>query len=275
MFLAQAVAVGGIFLFSLIGSWVFGREFVDGTVTDLLAVPVARWTILLAKFIVVMVWSVTVDGDHLRCRSDSGRYWSGCHKVRRACLCRAAPSLAVTTGLVVAVMTPVAFFASAGRGYLATYGCDHPASSCWPTCSLWPAGEAISPGPYLHYTPAPGVAQTPALNRQAIGSCVDGSGGDGGDSPDGGASQTRAGNPTTESVEHPTIVSSTLRQYRKDCMARHLGVVAVSQMALVSHCRETYDRAENHNGLGQIRPAADSWLAWHHLAVCMVTLRDG
>ena len=40
--LAQAVAVGGIFLFSLIGSWVFGREFVDGTVKDLLAVPVPR-----------------------------------------------------------------------------------------------------------------------------------------------------------------------------------------------------------------------------------------
>ena len=51
--LAQAVAVGGIFLFSLIGAWVFGREFADGTAKDLLAVPVPRGTILLAMFIVV------------------------------------------------------------------------------------------------------------------------------------------------------------------------------------------------------------------------------
>jgi ABC-2 type transport system permease protein len=58
--LAQAVAVGGTLLFCLIGSWVFGREFVDGTVKDWLAVPVARGTILLAKFIVVMLWSLAL-----------------------------------------------------------------------------------------------------------------------------------------------------------------------------------------------------------------------
>src|SRR5215469_11072497 len=46
--LAQALAVVGLIFFSLMMSWVFGREFADGTVKDLLAVPVSRVTILMA-----------------------------------------------------------------------------------------------------------------------------------------------------------------------------------------------------------------------------------
>jgi ABC-2 type transport system permease protein len=119
--LAQAVAVGGIFLFSLIGSWVFGREFVDGTVKDLLAVPISRWTILVAKFIVVMVWSVALTiliyfaglliGALLALPQGSVDV-----------LLKGSAALAVTTCLVVTVMTPVAFFASLGRGYLLPMG---------------------------------------------------------------------------------------------------------------------------------------------------------
>src|SRR5215469_2737342 len=56
--LGQAIAIVGILVFSLVESWVFGREFADGTLKDLLAVPVARATILLAKFIVVGLWSL-------------------------------------------------------------------------------------------------------------------------------------------------------------------------------------------------------------------------
>src|SRR5260370_3090010 len=55
---AQVIAAVGILLFSLIESWVFGREFADGTLKDLLAVPVSRATILLAKFIVFAIWSI-------------------------------------------------------------------------------------------------------------------------------------------------------------------------------------------------------------------------
>src|SRR5215467_9388318 len=58
--LAQGIAVGGIGLFGLMEIWVFGREFADGTLKDLLAVPVARMTILLAKFIVIALWSIVL-----------------------------------------------------------------------------------------------------------------------------------------------------------------------------------------------------------------------
>ena len=56
----QMIAAGGFFLFVLIISWVFGREFADGTLKDMLAVPVPRSSILLAKFIVVAVWSAAL-----------------------------------------------------------------------------------------------------------------------------------------------------------------------------------------------------------------------
>ncbi|HLE51770.1 MAG TPA: ABC transporter permease, partial [Anaerolineales bacterium] len=51
----QIIAAGGFFLFVLAVSWVFGREFADGTLKDMLAVPVQRSSILLAKFIVVAI----------------------------------------------------------------------------------------------------------------------------------------------------------------------------------------------------------------------------
>ena len=54
---ALIIAASGIILFVLVISWVFGREFSDGTLKDMLAVPVQRSIILLAKFIVVAVWS--------------------------------------------------------------------------------------------------------------------------------------------------------------------------------------------------------------------------
>src|SRR5512140_181107 len=50
------IGAGGILLSILIISWVFGREFADGTLKDMLAVPVPRWSILLAKFIVSAIW---------------------------------------------------------------------------------------------------------------------------------------------------------------------------------------------------------------------------
>src|SRR5690606_1249630 len=55
--LAQAVAVGGVILFSCIASWVFGREYSDHTINDLLALPTPRTAIVLAKFVVILIWS--------------------------------------------------------------------------------------------------------------------------------------------------------------------------------------------------------------------------
>lgn len=118
---AQGIAVAGILLFSLVISWVFGREFADGTLKDLLAVPVSRGVILLAKFVVVAVWSmgliVVVYAVGLLLGGLIGlSLWSV------GLLVQGSLTIAVTACLVIAAVFPVAFFASAGRGYLLPLG---------------------------------------------------------------------------------------------------------------------------------------------------------
>jgi len=59
-FMAQAVAAGGMVLFSIITIWVFGREFSDHTVKELLALPTSREAIITAKLIVIALWSLVI-----------------------------------------------------------------------------------------------------------------------------------------------------------------------------------------------------------------------
>ena len=47
-------------MFVMAVTWVFGREFADGTLKDMLAVPVQRSSILMAKFIVTAAWSAAL-----------------------------------------------------------------------------------------------------------------------------------------------------------------------------------------------------------------------
>lgn len=117
----QIIAAGGFFLFTFAISWVFGREFADGTVKDLLAVPISRSTILLAKFIVVAIWSVVltlvililslVMGAIIKLPQGSfNMIFQGCLLVTE------------TAFLVIAVVLPFALVASIGRGYLLPLG---------------------------------------------------------------------------------------------------------------------------------------------------------
>lgn len=117
----MSVAIAGFFLFCLITSWVFGREFSDGTLKDLLAVPVPRASILLAKYFVVALWcavlTAIIDGVGLLMgailnlpQGSSSVIWQG------------SAHLAITVCLVIVVVLPFAFFASAGRGYLLPLG---------------------------------------------------------------------------------------------------------------------------------------------------------
>ncbi len=114
---AEIISAGGFFFFIISVSWVFGREFADGTLKDLLAVPVPRSNILIAKFIVVAAWCVGMAiiilafgllvGVVIRLPGGS------------ADIIFAGSIVAlITSGLVIAVVLPFAFFASLSRGYL-------------------------------------------------------------------------------------------------------------------------------------------------------------
>ena len=119
--LAQATAIGGILLFSLVCSWVFGREFADGTLKDLLALPVARSSILLAKFFVVAAWSAALTMEVCIVGLVMGaliKLPQGSFGV----IFQGSALLAITACLVIAVVLPFALFASVGRGYLLPVG---------------------------------------------------------------------------------------------------------------------------------------------------------
>lgn len=117
----EFTALGGFFFFCLAISWTFGREFTDGTVKDLLAVPVPRFDILLAKFIVAALWCAALIVE---------TYLVGLALGALIQLPGGSPAvflqgtglLAVTAGMSIILVMPFGFFASVGRGYLLPIG---------------------------------------------------------------------------------------------------------------------------------------------------------
>lgn len=58
---AQITSAGGLLGFGVVLSWMFGREFGDGTIAGLFAQPIRRSTIALAKLLVYGGWAVAVN----------------------------------------------------------------------------------------------------------------------------------------------------------------------------------------------------------------------
>ena len=119
--LTQAIAVGGVMVFSIVTAWIFGREFSDHTAKELLALPVAREQIVTAKLIVISIWalitSIWVYGAGLvigNLVDIPG--WTN------ALASRSFSDVLLTAGMTLLLMTPVAFIASMGRGYLPPLG---------------------------------------------------------------------------------------------------------------------------------------------------------
>jgi ABC-2 type transport system permease protein len=119
--LAQITAVGGILLFSVIGSWVFGREFADRTVTDLLALPAPRSAVVTAKLILVVLWSAALTVVIYLVGLVVGAA-IGLPPAPPETFRQGSVTIAVTAALTIVAVTPVAFAASAGRGYLPPMG---------------------------------------------------------------------------------------------------------------------------------------------------------
>lgn len=58
--LTQAIGVGGVLVFGFVASWIFGREYSEGTAKDLLALPTSRTKIIHAKFIIYGAWCLAL-----------------------------------------------------------------------------------------------------------------------------------------------------------------------------------------------------------------------
>ncbi len=119
--LSQAVGIGGVLIFGFVASWLFGREFSDGTSKDLLALPISRIEIINAKFIFYLVWCIALVVSNLILGLIIGYLleipgWdSDMFTVN-------LKIYFTTTILIIMLNTPIAFFAFCGKGFITPLG---------------------------------------------------------------------------------------------------------------------------------------------------------
>ena len=115
--LIEMIIALGVIGFGIVASWVFGREYSDRVAKDLLALPVSRSTIVISKFIVILLWSILLSLILFGVGFVTGLAvnipgWSG--QIARHDFWVFVGS----TLLTILLCTPVAFIASFSRGYL-------------------------------------------------------------------------------------------------------------------------------------------------------------
>jgi len=117
----MGTGIAGAILFAIIMAWVFGREFVDHTAKELLALPTPRGVIVGAKFVLILVWimgitfAIFVVGLGVGAAVDIPG-WTP------ALAWDAFWSMLLIAFLTAMLMSVVALLASAGRGYLPPLG---------------------------------------------------------------------------------------------------------------------------------------------------------
>jgi ABC-2 type transport system permease protein len=119
--LSQAVAIGGFIVFAIVTAWVFGREFSDHTAKELLALPTSREKIVMAKLIVISAWVYSVTIWIYLVGLVIGSWVDIPGWTTQLARQSFADVLAIAT-MSLLLMTPVAFIASMGRGYLPPLG---------------------------------------------------------------------------------------------------------------------------------------------------------
>jgi ABC-2 type transport system permease protein len=114
---AQVTAAGALLGFGVVLSWVVGREFADGTITGLFALPVSRPAIALAKLAAYMLWAAVVAVGLALLLLVTGLLLGlgPVDGAARAALGRHLVLTVLTAGLAI----PAAWAATLGRGLLA------------------------------------------------------------------------------------------------------------------------------------------------------------
>ncbi|WP_066186035.1 ABC transporter permease [Gracilibacillus timonensis] len=119
--LAQMIAVGGILIFGFVSSWLFGREYADGTIKDLLALPYPRAVMVAAKFIAAGLTCLLISLYIITLGLLLG-WFVGLPQGSLDVFLQGLGVLLLVTVLVILLSTPVAFIACYSRGYLAPLG---------------------------------------------------------------------------------------------------------------------------------------------------------
>jgi len=119
--LAQVISALGLIGFGFLASWIFGREYSDRTVKDLLALPLPRSYIVISKFIVMAVWGMLLSLILLTAALVIG-WLVGLTGGSNDIIINGVYAFIITALMTLLLTSPVAFFASYGRGYLPPMG---------------------------------------------------------------------------------------------------------------------------------------------------------
>lgn len=113
----QLVLILGIIGPGFVATWVFGREYSDRVLKDIMALPVSRFSIAAAKFVIIFIWSVLLiiilftigitAGFILKLDEWTNDFFLSSSAV-----------YAMTSFLTIILFTPIAFITCASRGYL-------------------------------------------------------------------------------------------------------------------------------------------------------------
>ncbi|TDD13443.1 ABC transporter permease [Kribbella turkmenica] len=118
---AQVTGAAGLLGYGVVLSWLFSREFADGTVTGLFAVPVSRPTIATAKLLVYLAWGVA-SAVALALALVLFGLAGGLGALPADVVPAIGRQLALTV-LTAVIASPAAWAATVGRSVLAGIGC--------------------------------------------------------------------------------------------------------------------------------------------------------
>ena len=119
--LAQGIAGIGLVGYGFITCWIFGCEYSDHTIKDILSLPVSRSSIVLSKLIIAVIWSILLSCIFLAFGLLFGHLsgisgWSG------EIFSQFIYKFTMVSLLSMLLCTPVAFFASYSGGFLLPMG---------------------------------------------------------------------------------------------------------------------------------------------------------
>ncbi|MBM7540134.1 ABC transporter permease [Amphibacillus cookii] len=106
---------------SFTSAWVFGREYTDNTIKDLLVKPIPKTYSVLSKFIVITIWNVILASFSFMVVTGVGVF-IGINGGSISLILSEFLTFMLTAIMIMAVSTTSALLASVTKGYLAPIG---------------------------------------------------------------------------------------------------------------------------------------------------------
>jgi ABC-2 type transport system permease protein len=119
--LLQGIGAIGLIGFGFITSWVFGREYSENTLKDLLALPVSRSSIVISKLLIAALWSILLACIFVIFSVVFG-YLSGISGWSGEIFSQFFYKCTIVTLLTILLCTTTSFFASFSGGILLPIG---------------------------------------------------------------------------------------------------------------------------------------------------------